>query len=67
MHILDLRFENGYRLDREEMAARITPGTRLISITCPHNPTGVVTSESELRALIALAEMHDCYLLSAGR
>ena len=63
MHILDLRFENGYRLDLEEMAARITPGTKLISVTYPHNPTGVVTSENELRALIALAEQHDCYLL----
>jgi aspartate/methionine/tyrosine aminotransferase len=63
MSILDLHFENQYRLDLDEVASRMTPATKLISVTYPHNPTGVVTGEKELHALIALAEKHDCYLL----
>jgi aspartate/methionine/tyrosine aminotransferase len=63
MRILDLRFENGYRLDLDEVAGCVTPETKLISVTYPHNPTGVVTTETELRALIALAEERGCYLL----
>jgi aspartate/methionine/tyrosine aminotransferase len=63
MRIVDLRFEDGYRLDLDELASRIDSGTRLISVTYPHNPTGVVISEAELIGLIALAEKNDCYLL----
>jgi aspartate/methionine/tyrosine aminotransferase len=63
MSIVDLRFEDGYRLDLDELASRIDSGTRLISVTYPHNPTGVVISEAELMGLIALVENNDCYLL----
>lgn len=63
MSILDLRFENQYRLDLDEVAAHIHSATKLISVTYPHNPTGVVTTERELQGLIQLAEKHDCYLL----
>lgn len=63
MRIVDLRFENGYRLDLEQLASQIDSSTRLISVTYPHNPTGVVIGEAELMALIALAENNNCYLL----
>lgn len=60
---LDLSFERGYRFEIERLAALIQPGTRLISLTTPHNPTGMVLSQADLQAVIALAERHDCYLL----
>ena len=60
---LDLKFENRFELDLGEVAALLTSETRLVSITYPHNPTGVVLSEEKLRALIALVERHKCYLL----
>lgn len=60
---VDLTFENGFRLDLDQLAAAITPRTRLISVTCPHNPTGVMLTERELRQLVALAESKGCYLL----
>ena len=63
MGIVDLRFENGFRLDLDAVAAAVTARTKLISITCPHNPTGVVLSEGELRGLAALASARGCYLL----
>ncbi len=52
---LDLDFDRGFSLDLEAMAALIRPTTRLISITAPHNPTGVALTEGDLRAVIALA------------
>lgn len=60
---VDVTFENGFRLDLEQLAAAITPRTKLISVTCPHNPTGVMLTEQELRRLVALAESKGCYLL----
>jgi histidinol-phosphate/aromatic aminotransferase/cobyric acid decarboxylase-like protein len=52
---IDLRFEDGYQLDPDAVAAAITPRTKLISVTCPHNPTGVMLNEAELRQLAELA------------
>jgi aspartate/methionine/tyrosine aminotransferase len=60
---VDLRFEDGFRLDLDVLAAAITPRTRLISVTCPHNPTGVMMRAEELRALAALAASRGCRLL----
>ena len=60
---VELSFEDGFRLDLDRLAAAVTPRTKLISVTCPHNPTGVMLTEAELRALVALAERHGCHLL----
>ncbi|HEY2359429.1 MAG TPA: aminotransferase class I/II-fold pyridoxal phosphate-dependent enzyme [Phenylobacterium sp.] len=60
---IDLSFEEGFRIDVERVAAALTPRTRIISVTCPHNPTGVMMSEAELRALVDLAASHGCRLL----
>jgi aspartate/methionine/tyrosine aminotransferase len=58
------RFEEGFRLDLDRVAAALTPRTRLIIVTNPHNPTGVVSGEDELRALGGLAGRHGCYVLA---
>jgi aspartate/methionine/tyrosine aminotransferase len=63
MSLIELAFEDGFRLDLDKVAAAVTPRTRLISVTCPHNPTGVMLSQAELQALVALAETHGCRLL----
>jgi len=41
---LDLAFSDGFRIDPEELMARVTPRTRYVSITVPHNPTGAAAS-----------------------
>jgi aspartate/methionine/tyrosine aminotransferase len=61
--IMDLRFESGFRLDFAELAEAITPQTRLVSVTCPHNPSGVMFTAEELRQLVALTAARGCYLL----
>jgi len=61
---IDLKFEDSYALNIEDVKAALRPNTKLISITTPHNPTGTVLSEAALRTLCTLAEEHNCYLLA---
>ena len=58
------RFDEGFRLDLDRIGAAMTPRTRLIIVTNPHNPTGVLSGTAEMRALGALAERHGCYILA---
>ena len=60
---LDLKFESGFQLDLDALRALLEPKTRLISVTTPHNPTGVVLSEATLRGIVDLAEEYDCRVL----
>ncbi len=47
---VDLSFERGCQYTADELAAAMTPKTRLVSITTPHNPTGTVLDDAELAA-----------------
>ena len=60
---IDLAFEDGFRIDLDRVASALTPATKLISVTCPHNPTGVMLSEPELRGLADLTARHGGRLL----
>lgn len=62
--VVDLSFDEAWRLDIERLAARVRPGTtRLISVTCPHNPTGTMLDLASLHALVELAERTGAVLL----
>jgi len=64
LDIVDLDYDAKWRLDVDALAARVRPGsTRLISVTCPHNPTGTLLAEADLHALVALAERSGAVLL----
>jgi aspartate/methionine/tyrosine aminotransferase len=64
LDVVDLRFDDGWRLDVEQVAARVRDGrTRLISVTQPHNPTGTMFDLETLDALVALAERSGAVLL----
>lgn len=52
---IDLAFEDGFELHADAVRRAVQPNTKLISVTCPHNPTGVMLSESQLRALASIA------------
>ncbi|OYU92612.1 MAG: aspartate aminotransferase, partial [Bacteroidetes bacterium B1(2017)] len=60
---VDLKFENGFQLDIEDIRKAILPNTKLISITTPHNPTGVIIPEKTINKLIIIAEENAIYLL----
>jgi aspartate/methionine/tyrosine aminotransferase len=60
---LDLKFEENFALNIDNLASLIKPETKLVSLTCPHNPTGVMISENDLKRIIALIEEKNCLLL----
>jgi aspartate/methionine/tyrosine aminotransferase len=60
---VELTFDDGFRIDVDRIAAMIRPDTKLVSITTPHNPTGVMIEENALRRLIEITASHGCTLL----
>jgi aspartate/methionine/tyrosine aminotransferase len=60
---LPMRFDKGYTLDLEELNRLITDKTKLVSLTYPHNPTGVMINEETLRSIIEIVERKNCFLL----
>jgi aspartate/methionine/tyrosine aminotransferase len=60
---VDLDFDKGFALDIDAVAAALRPQTKLISVTCPHNPTGTMLARADLDALVQLAERRGCRLL----
>ena len=58
LRVLDLRPEEGWATDPDALAALMTPRTRLVSITNPHNPTGALIPEAALRRIVELVEAH---------
>ena len=60
---LDLHFEDDFKLDVSKLEQHIKTDTKLVSLTNPHNPTGTVMSESDLRAVLEIIEASNAYLL----
>ena len=60
---IELELKHNFRLDIEKLRTQITPQTKLISITTPHNPTGMMLTQPELDELILIVEEHGIYLL----
>jgi len=48
-----------YSFDADELAAAITPRTRMVLLNSPHNPTGKVFSSDELDVIARLCVEHD--------
>jgi aspartate/methionine/tyrosine aminotransferase len=58
------RFEDGFRLDVDALEALITDRTKLIVLTNPHNPTGVVADrEIEIKKVAEIAQARGIYIL----
>ena len=60
---LELKFENNFDFDLTELENLITPQTKLVSLTYPHNPTGALIDEKKLRSIIQIIEEKQTYLL----
>lgn len=56
--------EHGFRMQAKDIAARITPASRVIFLNTPHNPTGAVLTPDEIAAIGRLAVEHDLWILS---
>jgi aspartate/methionine/tyrosine aminotransferase len=52
------RFEDGWRVDPDRIARALTHSTRVVMLSSPHNPSGVLAGEEELHEIARLAERH---------
>ncbi len=50
---------DGFRLDRERLAAAFGPKTSMVVVNSPHNPTGTVLSTDDLAEIARLCVEHD--------
>ncbi|KAJ6111873.1 hypothetical protein N7523_007934 [Penicillium sp. IBT 18751x] len=60
---VDLEFESGFQPNVAFIESCITPKTKMVSITCPHNPTGTLITREALDELVALTKRKNCLLL----
>jgi aspartate/methionine/tyrosine aminotransferase len=56
-------FDDGFRVDPDAVAAALTPATRLVVVTHPHNPSGAALDDTTLDALGDLGERHGVYVM----
>ncbi|HEY2457708.1 MAG TPA: pyridoxal phosphate-dependent aminotransferase [Candidatus Acidoferrum sp.] len=56
--------KNQFQPDIAEIAAKITPKTRVLILNSPNNPTGTVFTESILQQIADLARKHDLWIIS---
>ncbi|MBN9643507.1 aminotransferase class I/II-fold pyridoxal phosphate-dependent enzyme [Corynebacterium mendelii] len=55
--------DDGFHLDPAALAAAVTRDTAMIIINTPHNPTGIVLEEQQLKAIADIAIAHDLLVL----
>ncbi|MDN5667945.1 MAG: aminotransferase class I/II-fold pyridoxal phosphate-dependent enzyme [Renibacterium salmoninarum] len=59
-----LRAEHGFQPQTADLAALITPRTRVLLLNSPSNPLGAVLSAELTRGLVELAREHDLWVIS---
>ena len=57
------RFEDGYQLDIDALERAMTPATRLVVLTNPHNPSGTLLDDAAIIAAAGAAGRHGAALL----
>ena len=61
---IPIRMANDFRLDVDELAALITPRTRVLFVNSPANPTGGVLTRGDLERIATLAIEHDLWVVA---
>ncbi|RKY67192.1 MAG: pyridoxal phosphate-dependent aminotransferase [Candidatus Latescibacterota bacterium] len=56
--------EKGFSLDLDTLEDLVSDRTRMIILNSPGNPTGGIIPPSDLERIAAIAEDHDCWILS---
>ncbi|OBG19164.1 aminotransferase [Mycolicibacterium celeriflavum] len=54
----------GFRIDVDGLRKALTPSTKALIVNSPHNPTGMVAGDDELRALAELAVEADLLVIT---
>ena len=53
-----------FTIDWARVQAAVTPRTRAILVNTPHNPSGRILRDADLRALEAIAQAHDLFVIA---
>ncbi|MDR1482651.1 MAG: pyridoxal phosphate-dependent aminotransferase [Synergistaceae bacterium] len=61
---LPCRFENGFRLDPEDLEAAITDRTRMLMLNSPNNPSGAALNRDVIERIAEIAIKHDLIVVS---
>src|ERR1041385_2607931 len=61
---VETKSENGFRLTRAMLEARLTPKTKVLMLNFPNNPTGAVMSRQDLEDIAAFARERDLLVIT---
>lgn len=61
---IELKEENAFKLQPEELEAAITDKTKILVLSYPNNPTGAVMTREDLEPIAKLVEKYDLYVIS---
>jgi len=64
MVTVPLHAENDFRMQAADIQQRITARTRAIFINSPHNPTGAILTDEDIKAIGNLALEHDLWIVA---
>jgi len=59
-----LREENKFQPNLAEIAAKVTPKTRMLIFNSPNNPTGTVFTDAVIAQIAELGEKHDLWVIA---
>jgi len=66
LKLWQLRFDNSFHPELEELRGLMTPETRMVIVNFPHNPTGVSMTPEEQRELVRIVAETGAYLVWDG-
>jgi len=61
---LELKYEDGFLPDLDELRKLVDKDTKLIAINNPNNPSGVIMEDDLLKEIVEIAREADAYILS---
>jgi len=64
LSLWDVRTADGFAYDLDKLEALLRPETKMIVLNSPHNPTGAMLTQDQLRDIIALAQRSNAWILS---
>lgn len=62
--VVETSAEDGFRLTRAKLEAKVSPRTKLLLLNFPNNPTGAILEESDLRDIADFAIKHDLIMIA---
>jgi aminotransferase len=61
---VETRADNGFRLTRAMLEAKVTPRTKVLMLNFPNNPTGAIMSRADLEDIAAFAVERDLIVIT---